>query len=153
MKFSLHSRSVSLARKGVNRQTRNRINHLCMILDRIGVDCGRSGRLRLIAPIYNPIPPDLKLARCPTRSSLLPSSLYLDHSHCPVLAPATLAALPSTRAIPNRDVFYVADPISSIASRPHCKHLPRMTPGFETRSSPNLLVATLATLPSISLVP
>jgi hypothetical protein len=25
-----------------------------------------------------------------------------------VLAPATLAALPSTRAIPNRDVFYVA---------------------------------------------
>ncbi len=26
----------------------------------------------------------------------------------PVLAPATLAALPSTRAIPDRDVFYVA---------------------------------------------
>jgi hypothetical protein len=25
-----------------------------------------------------------------------------------------LAALPSTRAIPDRDVFYVADPISSI---------------------------------------
>jgi hypothetical protein len=55
----------------------------------------------------------LKLARCPTRSSL-PSRLYLEHSHCPVLAPATLAALPSTRAIPDRDVFYVADPISSI---------------------------------------
>jgi hypothetical protein len=31
-----------------------------------------------------------------------------------VLAPATLAALPSTRAIPDRDVFYVADPMSSI---------------------------------------
>ena len=31
--------------------------------------------------------------------------------------PATLAALPSTRAIPNRDVFYVADAISS-HSRP-----------------------------------
>src|SRR5438094_4002664 len=46
--------------------------------------------------------------------SLLPSQLYLDHSHRPVLAPATLAALPSTRAIPDRDVFYVADPISSI---------------------------------------
>src|SRR5436305_5483421 len=30
-----------------------------------------------------------------------------DHSHCPVLAPATLAALQSTRAIPDRDVFYV----------------------------------------------
>ena len=43
--------------------------------------------------------------------SLLPLSLYLDHSHCPVLAPATLAALPSTRAIPDRDVFYVAHPI------------------------------------------
>jgi hypothetical protein len=43
-----------------------------------------------------------------------PLRLNLDHSHCPVLAPATLAALPSTRAIPNRDVFYVADPISSI---------------------------------------
>jgi hypothetical protein len=39
--------------------------------------------------------------------------LYLDHSHCLVLAPATLAALPSTRAIPDRDVFYVADPVSS----------------------------------------
>jgi hypothetical protein len=31
-----------------------------------------------------------------------------DHSLRPVLAPATLAALPSTRAIPDRDVFYVA---------------------------------------------
>src|SRR5437899_8472228 len=49
--------------------------------------------------------------------SLLPSSLYLDHSHCLVLAPATLAALPSTRAIPDRDVFHVAHPIRSIVSR------------------------------------
>ncbi len=40
--------------------------------------------------------------------------LYVDHSHCPVLAPATLAALPSTRAIPDRDVFYVAHPFHSI---------------------------------------
>ena len=55
----------------------------------------------------------LKLARLPAHS-LLPSSLYLDHSHGPVLAPATLAALPSIRAIPDRDVFYVADPVSSI---------------------------------------
>ena len=31
-----------------------------------------------------------------------------------MLAPATLAALPSTRAIPNRDVFYVARPTRSI---------------------------------------
>src|SRR5436189_1499280 len=58
---------------------------------------------------------ELKLIHFPAHSPL-PSSLYLDHSHCPVLAPATLAALPSTRAIPDRDVFYVADPISFIAS-------------------------------------
>src|SRR5213082_215006 len=81
---------------------------------------------------------ELKLIHFPAHS-LLPSSLYLDHSHFPVLAPATLAALPSTRAIPNRDVFYVADPISSIASRPHCKHLPRMTPGF----GPGLVIPDL----------
>jgi hypothetical protein len=31
-----------------------------------------------------------------------------------VLAPATLAALPSTRAIPDRDVFYVPRPARSI---------------------------------------
>ena len=31
-----------------------------------------------------------------------------------MLAPATLAALPSTRAIPDRDVFYVARPARSI---------------------------------------
>jgi hypothetical protein len=61
--------------------------------------------------------------------SLLPSSLYLDHSHCPVLAPATLAALPSTRAIETRSLptslaathrgfaFYVAFPKSSIPDR------------------------------------
>src|SRR5437762_7321465 len=76
------------------------------------------------------IPIPIETCSLPALRSLLPSSLYLDHSHCPVLAPATLAALPSTRAIPNRDVFYVANPISSIASRSHCKHLPGMTPGF-----------------------
>ena len=42
---------------------------------------------------------ELKLIHFPAHS-LLPSSLYLDHSYCPALAPATLAALPSTRAIP-----------------------------------------------------
>jgi len=51
---------------------------------------------------------------------------YVDHSHCLVLAPATLAALPSTRAIETRSLpsslaathrgfaFYVAFPKSSI---------------------------------------
>ena len=78
--------------------------------------------------------PDLKLARCPTCSSL-PSRLYLDHSHCPVLAPATLAALPSTRAIETRSLptslaathrgfaFYVALPKSSIPSIATCSML------------------------------
>src|SRR5439155_5884680 len=45
------------------------------------------------------------LRRTPPRGSIrswLPSQLYLDHSHCPVLAPATLTALPSTRAIETR---------------------------------------------------
>src|SRR6184192_4851362 len=62
-----------------------------------------------------PFPP-LKLAQSHYRL-LLPWRLYVDHSHCPVLAPATLAVLPSTRAIPDRDVFYVAFPKSSIVSR------------------------------------
>ena len=61
----------------------------------------------------------LKLARLPACSLLL-SSLYLDHSHCLVLAPATLAALPSTRAIPNRDVFYVARPARSVLPSVFC---------------------------------
>src|SRR5437016_8696923 len=60
-----------------------------------------------VLPIY--------VTRAPAApSSPLPSRLCLDHSHCPVLVPATLAALPSTRAIPIRDVFYVAFPKSSI---------------------------------------
>src|SRR6267378_1589076 len=57
---------------------------------------------------------DLKLVRCPrslastlvTNASPVEDSPWrartLDHSHCPVLAPATLAALPSTRTIPDR---------------------------------------------------
>ncbi len=39
---------------------------------------------------------------CFETRSLLPSQFYLDHSHRPVLAPATLAALSSTRAIETR---------------------------------------------------
>src|SRR6266496_2390097 len=56
-------------------------------------------------------------------------SVCLDHSHCPVLAPATLAALPSTRAIPNRDVFYIAHPIDSIETR----SLPTLTHSYPRR--------------------
>src|SRR5213080_5203394 len=83
--------------------------------------------------------PSMSLAPPRLHSRRYPPRLCLDHSHCPVLAPATLAALPSTCAIPDRDVFFVADPISSIASRPHCKHLPRMTPGF----GPGLVIPDL----------
>ena len=73
----------------------------------------------------------LKLAHLPA-CSLLSSSLYLDRSHWPVLAPAILAALPSTRAIETRSLpislaathrgfaFYVAFPKSSIPSVARC---------------------------------
>ena len=54
-----------------------------------------------------------------------------------MLAPATLAALPSTRAIPDRDVFYVARPIRSIENSVVAR-------------TPSLL---LAALPSISEIP
>jgi hypothetical protein len=83
-----------------------------------------------VLPIY--------VARAPAAPfSLLPSQLYLDHSHCPVLAPGRadlhfLAALPSTRAIETRLLpsalaathrgfaFYVAFPKSSIPSLAAC---------------------------------
>jgi len=65
----------------------------------------------------------LKLARCQHSLAVTRHGFYVDHSHRPVLAPATLAALPSTRAIPNLDVFYVADPISSIRQLPRKKIL------------------------------
>src|SRR2546421_12815296 len=61
-----------------------------------------------VLPIY--------VARAPAAPFSPLPWLCLDHSHCPVLVPATLAALPSTRAIPIRDVFYVAFPKSSIRS-------------------------------------
>ena len=67
-------------------------------------------------------------------SSLLPPQLYLHHSHCLVLAPATLAALPSTRAIPDCDVFYVVDSLNSKLKLVRC---------------PRSLVVTLAALPSM----
>src|SRR3989475_8162422 len=64
---------------------------------------------------FRPFGLPIYVARVPAAPfSVLPASLYLDHSHFPVLAPATLAALPSTRAIPDRDVFYVARPTRSI---------------------------------------
>ena len=52
----------------------------------------------------------LKLGSFPTLPRCFPRNFYVDHSHCLVLVPATLAALPSTRAIPDRDVFYACAP-------------------------------------------
>src|SRR5207248_6369270 len=64
--------------------------------------------------------PSMSLAPPRLHSHRYPPRLCLDHSHCPVLAPATLAALPSTCAIPDRDVFYVAFPKRSIPSLATC---------------------------------
>jgi hypothetical protein len=70
---------------------------------------------------------------------LRPLGFAHDHSHCPVLAPGTLAALPSTRAIETRLLpsslaairrgfaFYVAFPKRSIphSRRVLCRSRPR----------------------------
>ena len=57
-------------------------------------------------------------------SLLLPSQLYLDRSHCPCAHASYLAALPSTRAISQTRVFYVAHPIRSIPTeRSNCAGL------------------------------
>jgi hypothetical protein len=69
-----------------------------------------SARIRgVLAPVVTP----LKLVRCPLARSY-PRHFTLITRTAPVLAPATLAELPSTRAIPDRDVFYVACPARSI---------------------------------------
>src|SRR5882724_11417516 len=80
--------------------------------------------MSLASPRLRSLAPTLKLGRR--------GDLYLDHSHCPVLAPASLAALPSTRAIETRSLptslaathlgfaFYVALPKSSIPSIATC---------------------------------
>src|SRR5438874_5757531 len=82
-------------------------------------------KLGRVPALTHVLPPNSNFRFCPSRSLApprlqsrrYPSRLCIDHSHCPVLAPATLAALPSTRAIPIRDVFYVAYPKSSIETR------------------------------------
>jgi hypothetical protein len=52
----------------------------------------------------------LEIHSLPALAHCFPRGFYVDHSHCLVLAPATLAALPSIRAIPDRGVFYVGNP-------------------------------------------
>src|SRR5712664_4262347 len=47
--------------------------------------------------------------------------------------PIETRSLPAlARSYPRHFTFHVANPMSSIASRAHYKHLPRMTPGFGT---------------------
>jgi hypothetical protein len=101
----LPSRLCLLCRFSQKLHSTSRLAHLCRSRPR-GSITRCSLRSPAAAGSLIPLAP-LKLVRCPTRSSL-PLRLCLDHSHRPVLAPATLAALPSTRAIPDRDVFYVA---------------------------------------------
>src|SRR5439155_18380265 len=80
-------------------------------------------KLGRVPALTHVLPPNSNFRFCPSmslapprlHSRRYPSRLCLDHSHCPVLAPGradlhSLAALPSTRAIPDRDVFYVAFP-------------------------------------------
>jgi hypothetical protein len=59
-------------------------------------------------------PKGVETRSLPTRTHCFPRNFTLITRTARVLAPATLAALPSTRAIPDRDVFYVAYPIDSI---------------------------------------
>ena len=79
-----------------------------------------------------PFPP-LKLA-LPTLARCYPGDFTLITRTARVLAPATLAALPSTRAIPDRDVFYVAPPGRSI-----------LTSYFETRPAEKRLTRIFST--------
>jgi hypothetical protein len=67
-----------------------------------------------------------------------------------MLAPATLATVPSTRAIPNRDVFYVAFPKRSIPSLAACSisEIP-----LKLVRMPALSPLPVAALPSISKFP
>jgi len=67
---------------------------------------------------FRPLGLPIHVARVPAAPfSLLPSSLCLDHSHCLVLAPATVAALPSTRAIETRSLpFHSPLPIAALPS-------------------------------------
>jgi hypothetical protein len=58
----------------------------------------------------------LKLARCP-RSLAATLAAFTLITRTARARASYLAALPSTRAMPDRDVFYVADPIRSIVSR------------------------------------
>jgi hypothetical protein len=70
-----------------------------------------------------------------------------------VLARATLAALPSTRAIPDRDVFSVTHPIRSIETR-FAPRVDSCAPAhLKLVRVPSSLAATLAALPSMSLLP
>jgi hypothetical protein len=65
-------------------QTRNPINHLCTILHRIGVNCGRRGRLRLIAlPTIQSrqIPVPIETCSLPALTHVLPPISTLRFSH------------------------------------------------------------------------
>jgi hypothetical protein len=100
-----------------------------------------------MSPLLIKISKDLKLVRCPCSLAPTPRRFYVAHSHGTVLAPATLAALPSTRAIETRSVptslaathrgfaFYVAFPKSSIPLFATCSMSLNPSAPFSTRSA------------------
>ena len=65
---------------------------------------------------FRPLGFPIYVVRCPAApfARSYPRHFTLITRTAPVLAPATLAALPSTRASPDRAVFYLAHPIRSI---------------------------------------
>jgi len=61
-------------------------------------------------PIYVARVPAAPFTHC------FPRNFYVDRSHCPRPHASYLAALPSTRAISQTPVFYVAHPFAPFAS-------------------------------------
>src|SRR5438309_12126088 len=96
------------------RKARLAIRKVNVALDSPGYCFGTGRSLKLVCcPRFDSCAPaHFDLSVCP--SMLLASPrlhsrsylrhFYVDHSHCLVLAPATLAALPSTRAIETRSL-------------------------------------------------
>jgi hypothetical protein len=78
-----------------------------------GLIADDANRISLSSLTLNRGTTDLKLARFPSRSPLL----YVDRSHSPSAHASYLAALPSTRAVSQTRVFYVADPLSSVRAK------------------------------------
>src|SRR5438874_1227763 len=67
---------------------------------------------------FRPLGLPIYVARVPAAlfTHCFPRNFYVDRSHCPRPHASYLAALPSTRAISQTPVFYVAHPFAPFAS-------------------------------------